>query len=118
MDRNIVLTHYDYDKKEEVIDGEVAVNAIAKAIKPDQLGELICDFLNSYSNSYRSGTEAGKVIADNHRTLQGCAVNFMLAALIELANNGTDPRNQSAVQTCQFIRQALKDGTIKYQPFI
>jgi len=118
MERTIKLSHYDYDKKETISDGEVGVRDVAKAITAEQLGEIICDFVNSYSNATKSGTEVGKAIAGNHRTLQGCAVNLMVNALCEIANTGTDARNQVAVQTCQFIREALRSDKIHIQPFI
>lgn len=118
MERKIVLSHYDYDKKETVVDGETDIRTIAKAIDPEQLGELLCDFANSYSNSSKSGTLAGKVIASNHRTLQGCVVNLMIAALCEIASDYTDARNETAVATCRFIKEAVRTEKIKTQPFI
>lgn len=118
MERKIVLSHYDYDKKDTVVDGETNIRSVAKAITAEQMGELLCDFVNSYSNSTKSGVEVGKAIASNHRTLQGSAVNLMVNALCEIANTGTDARNQVAVQTCQFIREALRSDKIHIQPFI
>lgn len=67
------------------------------------------------------GYKAAETVRRQHRTLQGCVVNFclgLLAGMADAGEFGTDPRNQTAVNSCVKIKAMLADGQILYQPLI
>lgn len=119
MKYNIQLKHYDYDTKEYIEDGEMTVPQLARCLDAEQMGTLLVDWLNSYTSAIKSGETIGKIIDESHRTLQGLAVNMMVSALLQIGKDGySDPRNQEAVATCSFIRNAVSSGQIKFNSFI
>ena len=89
----IVLHHYDYDTKQTISDGEVDTHTIAKAINPEQMAEIIRDWLNSTNSAALRGELVGKKIAESHRTLQGLFYTFLLAAVVQLVCDYPDDRN-------------------------
>jgi hypothetical protein len=114
----IVLQHYDYDTKQTISDGEVDTHAIAKAINPEQMAEIIRDWLNSTNSAALRGELVGKKIAESHRTLQGLFYTFLLAAVVQLVCDYPDDRNQRASEGAAIIKRMLADGSLPKQPYI
>jgi hypothetical protein len=103
-------------------DTDIHVSDLARAITPEQVGELLSDMCNRMSiSSVNMGFIAAEVVRREHRTLQGCVVNFclgLLAGMAGVGEFGTDPRNQTAINSCVKIKDMLADGQILYQPLI
>ena len=75
-------------------------------------------YINS-SGAFGKGVSMGMYLRREHRTLQGCIINFLLGVICGLAEQKwTDPRNEHGVASCQKIRDMLTDEEIHLQPFI
>lgn len=118
MNNTIIIKHYDYDTKTEVVDGEVNTYYLSKCITFEQLACLLADRLNVAGMGTSAGPTMGKVFAQSHCTIQGLLVNVLLTALAEMASDYSDARNEVAVANCNKIKSMLKDGTLKHNPYI
>ena len=105
----IQLSHYDYDKKETVEDGEVSVHAIAKALTIEQMAELLDNYANNYSATYGHGMKIGEILRSSHRTLQRSVIVVLTGIISGLAHQEyTDLRNERAIALASKI-EALFD---------
>jgi len=90
--------------------------SVPRDTTPEDIAKLLKDWLNSYDRAELRGAKAGKQFLEEHRSLQGLVVNFMVAALVAMADGDTDPRNAKAIELCRKVKQIVdKSG---YQPLI
>jgi len=116
---NITIKHYDYDQGKQIVDCEnVSPRDLAQSLTIEQFAQVMISVLNGSRVASKIGETVGKELVDAHRTLQGCAYNMMLAALIEMASKWSDARNEKAVAACNLIKEMVEHGDIKWQPFI
>ena len=100
----VELSHYDYDAKETVQDGEVSVRAFAKAIDNAQFSELLDNFCNSYSSSFSAGREVGLQLRETHRTIQRSIIVELVGILSGLSEQThSDARNAEAIRLAKKI---------------
>ena len=93
---------------------EVSPWDISRAIKtPEQLVEILSDYLNRGTKDYNTGIAAGKVAQNQHPTLQGSMIRFCLGVVVGMSTNDyTDARNATPVALGRKLAQMLKDGTL------
>ena len=85
----------------------------------NQLMEAFDKTNNLSFSPYDTGREVAEEITRKHRTIQGVIINLLLSILVHVGDTEyTDARNETAIKTCQYIRDSLNDGTINYQIFI
>lgn len=111
------LKHYDWDKKETVIDGEVDIYQVSKAFeKGEQVAELLSGFLNSFSQDFRSGFSVGRLFQNQHRTLQGTLYRWALGLIVGLGDKVeirfTDARNETAIKGSQQIAKMIENDEL------
>lgn len=112
-EREIKLTHYDYDTKETIEDGTISTYDIAKCATPENIAEILTDWMNSFSRDYSTGVKIGKLLEGKHRTLQSSVGRMVLGILVGLGEqNYTDPRNEAIVALGKQLKEMLEDGTI------
>jgi hypothetical protein len=112
-EKTINLSHYDYDKKETVSDGEISTYAVAKGMTTENMTEVLSDWMNSFSKDYGTGVEIGKQLEGKHRTLQSSVGRLCVGILVGLGKQKfTDPRNEAIVKLGQDIERMLEDGTL------
>lgn len=71
------------------------------------------------SGAFGNGVKMGMYLRREHKTLQGCIINFLFGIICGLANQEyTDPRNEEGVKSCKKIRDFLENDEIHLQPFI
>ena len=106
----IKLSHYDYDLKETVSDGEVSVYAIAKAITNEQIAYLLDNWVNNFSATYRNGIEIGHILRSTHRTLQRSIIVVLVGIIAGLSEQDhTDPRNEYAIHLAKQIKALYEE---------
>lgn len=112
-EKEIKLSHYDYDKKEVIEDGAISTYAVAKSATTENMAEILTDWMNSFSRDYRTGVEIGKLLSGKHRTLQSSVGRMVLGILVGLGEQEyTDPRNEAIVALGKQLKEMLDEGTI------
>lgn len=112
----LTLTHYDYDAKETVQDAEVNVRQIAKALTPETMAELLGDYVNNFLSDYRRGQETGRMLNNEHPTLQRSVIVELLGIIAGMSETGRrDPRNQEAIELAEKIKALYeKEGAGRF----
>lgn len=96
----------------ESVDGTefgITLRDLARTLTPEQMGDLICNFVNSLTRSGTNKDSAERMsaaIQQSHRTLQASAIRLMLEALLAY-NPGiwVDARNEGAKAVCDRLRR-------------
>lgn len=97
----------------------IAIDGIATHITGEQLGDLVCNFVNSFGN-LDSAERMSAAIQQSHRTLQASAIRFMLETLLAY-DPGTyiDARNEGAKAVCDRLRRIQNEFPADlFVPFI
>jgi len=104
------LKHWDYDKKEYVSDGEVSLYKVAKALDAETLADLLDDYVNNFSSSYKRGLETGRKLRQSHRTLQRSVIVELVGIIAGLSEQEhTDPRNETAIHLAKQIKAVYEE---------
>jgi hypothetical protein len=92
----------------ESVDGKefgITLRDLARTLTPEQMGDLICNFVNSFGNK-DSAERMSAAIQQSHRTLQASAIRFMLEALLAYDPGiHIDARNEGAKNVCDRLRR-------------
>lgn len=118
MDSKIILKHYDYDKREEVVEGEVRTYSLVGNMTTENLASFLSEYLNRGAKNFYYGKDIGEILSREHRTLQGLVVNFCLGVICGFAGQDTDARNEVAIETANKIKKMIENGELKRQPYI
>lgn len=111
--REIQLSHYDYDLKETVSDGEVSVRLVAKSMTNENMAQLLDNHLNSFDDQYKKGLAVGEMLHHTHRTLQASVGRWALGILIGLGRQKyTDARNEKIVALGQKLDAMIESGEL------
>ena len=111
--REIVLTHYDYDKNETVEDGVISVHVVAKSITNDNMAQLLDNHLNSFNDQYRNGQSVGKKLHGTHPSCQGNVGRWALGVLVGLGEEHyTDARNEKIVALGKELKRMIEKGEL------
>lgn len=98
---------------------EVSLYMLKQTLGQDEFTSLFSDWLNSGGKGFGAGLGVGLRLRQDHRTLQGLAMEFCVGVLAGLAQQEhTDARNETAVQTAKKIVDLFEDGTLGHQRFI
>jgi len=81
--------------------------SVPRDTTPEDIAKLLKDWLNSYDRAELRGAKAGKQFLEEHRSLQGLVVNFMVSALVAMADGDTDLRNAKAIELCRKVKQLV-----------
>lgn len=106
----------------ELGDGtKVAVSDVARRLTPEQLADLIANYVNPMGNMH-TAKECAKGLEANHRTLQASTWRFLLEVLCAYEpdlNYGTDLRNEGAARAAQALREDVARDRVRYHvPFV
>jgi len=74
--------------------------------------KFLIDWLNTYDSPKHRGTIMGGIFKEQHRTLEGTAVNFLLAAIVAIADDDLiDCRNEQAIGLARKVKDIVEqDG--------
>jgi len=98
---------------------DVSLFMLKRGLGVDEFTSLFSDWLNGGGKGFGSGLAVGLRLRQDHRTLQGLAVEFCVGVLAGLAQQEyTDARNETAVETAKKIVDLFEDGTLGHQRFI
>lgn len=101
----------DYEGKETA---KVHIGMLAKSITPDNMKELLQDYVNSGMKDYNEGEHVGESLKSAHRTLQASVIRFCLGVIISLSKQEyTDARNEMPIAMGKKIAQMVEDGDLK-----
>lgn len=103
--------------KETATEREVSVMNVSKSLTPDQFGELLDNFCNTFSVGAGTGLQVGQYLQDSHRTLQRSVVVFLLGILKGIQEDvnmeyGVDPRNERAIIVARKIAELIEAGEL------
>jgi hypothetical protein len=103
--------------KETATEREVSVMNVGKSLTPDQFGELLDNFCNSFGVGAHTGMQVGRYLQGSHRTLQRSVVVFLLGILKGIQEDvnmdyGVDPRNEQAIKTARKIAELIDAGEL------
>lgn len=114
MQINYDLNIEDYSYENRNADAPKTIYDLAHHISNNVNG----GYLGS-SAAFGKGLGMGLYLRREHRTLQGCIINFLLGVICGLANQEyTDLRNEEGVKSCKKIRDMIESEDIHRQPFI
>ena len=106
----IVLKHWDYEKKESVVDGEMTVYDVAKNIDGEGIAELLDTYCNNFSVSFNSGVDIGHKLRGITRAVQRSVIVFLTGMIAGLSEQErTDPRNELAIALAKKVRILYDD---------
>lgn len=94
---------------------DVHISTIAKALTNEQFAELLGDYMNCFCNEYNKGQEIGKLLQNQHRTLQGSACRLLLGILVGIGDTKYfDARNERAVEVGQKLKEMIEKGELNF----
>jgi hypothetical protein len=106
MNVDITVRHYDYEKKEFVVDSCVDTMALARSMDEREMAILLGNWANAGGKGLPHGIRVGEILAgsDTHRAIQQLVVNVVLGIIYGVSKtNWVDGRNRRGVEMCQSI---------------
>ena len=100
--------------------GTVNVGAIARGMTPQNMANLLDNYLNTGMKDYREGVKIGRLSQGEHRTIQASIIRFCLGVIIGLSTPEkegekvwTDARNETPVAMGQELSRQIESGELK-----
>lgn len=94
---------------------ELSVRDIAKVITNEQFAEMLGDYMNCFCNEYNKGQEIGKLLQNQHRTLQGSVARLLLGMLVGIGDTQYfDARNEKAVALGKQLKAMIESGELNF----
>lgn len=94
---------------------ELSVRDVAKSITKEQFAEMLGDYMNCFCNEYNRGQEIGKLLQNQHRTLQGSVCRLLLGMLVGIGDTEYfDPRNERAVAVGKKLKEMIESGELNF----
>ena len=111
--KDIVLTKYDYDKKERIETGNVGIYTLAGSMNSENMADVLDEYLNLGGKQFPEGKDVGLKLRNTHRTIQRSIVCFCLGVICGLSDQEyTDARNETAIQTAKKIKTMVDSGEL------
>lgn len=106
---------YNKKGKETPNPVEISVHSVAKAFSDEQFAEMLGNYMNCFCNEYRKGQDIGKLLQNQHRTLQGSIARLFLGVLVGIGDTEYfDPRNEKAVALGKQLKEMIEKGELNY----
>jgi hypothetical protein len=102
-----------YEKTGEV---EISVNDVGHALREDEkFAEVLGDYMNCFCNEYNKGQAIGKLLQNQHRTLQGSICRLLLGMLVGMGDTEYfDARNEKAVALGKKLKEMIENGELNF----
>lgn len=97
--KKIVLKSYDYDKKEEVIQGQVSVFVLARSMTFQNFVDFLYEWCTTRGYDYSSGVKLGEAMNREHEhpVLHGSLVRYFIGMIVGLSHRKYfDERNEKS----------------------